>query len=155
MERITQESAMLWLMITIGVFFISSLDTTLGEDVSNMDYCGISPYHTMCTYPEGPGYRCCGEDQQCVDNMKVGLTQAHKDSILNLQNGFRAKVANGNFYGQQPPAADMLQLVSISPTICKQIFCMKVFFTAFMGLQFGFVVFGIKKLEQKLLIQYT
>ena len=120
MERSTQESAMLWSMIAIGVFFISNLDTTLGQDVSNTDYCGISPDHTMCKYPDEPSYRCCGEDQQCVDYLKVGLTQVHKDSILNLQNGFRAKVANGNFYGQ-PPAADMLQLVSISPTFCYRV----------------------------------
>jgi len=39
--------------------------------------------------------------------------------------------------------------VSILPTFCEQIFLPKVFFKAFLYLQFGFVIFGQKNIGAK------
>ena len=43
----------------------------------------------------------------------------------------------------------MPELVSTSPTFYKQIFCTKVFWSAFMNLQFGFVIFWGKDIGKK------
>jgi hypothetical protein len=49
--------------------------------------------------------------------------------------------------------------VSISPIFYEQLFCTKVFFTAFMCLQFGFVIFWQKdfgtKAAHKMLVKLT
>ncbi|KAK7861665.1 hypothetical protein R5R35_005347 [Gryllus longicercus] len=62
----------------------------------------------MCVYPEkGPG-------KLCKHYSKRSLDDEEKKLILHYQNYFRNKVALGyaeNEYGQQPPAAGMLQLM--------------------------------------------
>jgi hypothetical protein len=56
-------------------------------------------------------------------------------------------------------ATGFICLVSISPTIYKQLFCTKEFFAAFICLQFGFVIFceriSAKKAACKMLVKLT
>jgi len=44
--------------------------------------------------------------------------------------------------------------VLISPTFYVKLFKGKVFFAAFLYLQFGFIIFGLRKLTQKLVVKF-
>jgi len=67
------------------------------------NYCTIDDEHTMCLY-QGPSETC---SEMAVS---AGLTDDAKQTVLDLHNQYRSRVANGEEPGQ-PPAANMRMLV--------------------------------------------